>query len=133
MRGRQTTILCLNWRLLFTSSSYPRSSCESFGSKHEKCVVFQCELKPGFGVVDAKTLRVTIDLNFASDERVGFSGGKTIMSTALKVKGSPNFQMARTTFVYQEFTVGNILEYWPIGVGIVISLVILIAISTHLM
>ena len=111
----------------FTQEGHP-SFCESFGSKHEKCVVFQCELKPGFGVVDAKTLRVTIDLNFASDERDGFSGGKTTMSTALKVKGSPNFQMARTTFVYQEFTVGNILEYWPIGVGIVISLVILIAI-----
>ena len=111
----------------FMKEGHP-SFCEGIDSKDEKCAIFQCELKPGFGVANAKILRVTIDLSFVSDEKVKFSGGKRTMSTALKVKGSPNFQMARTIFVYQEFTVGNILEYWPIGVGIVISLMILIAI-----
>ena len=111
----------------FTKEGHP-SFCEGIDSKDEKCAIFQCDLKPGFGVVDAKILRVTIDLSFVSDEKDNLRGGKHTMSTALKVKDSPNFQMARTTFVYQEFTVGNLLEYWPIGVGIVISLVILIAI-----
>ena len=111
----------------FMQKGHP-SFCEGTDSKDEKCAIFQCELKPGFGVVDARIIRVTIDLSFVSNEKDNFSGGKRTISTALKVKDSQNFQMARTTFVYQEVTVGNILEYWPIGVGIVISLVILIAI-----
>ena len=102
--------------------------CKDIGEEDTQCDIFQCELKTGFGVADAKLLRVNVNLKFSSNGADGFEGGKIPISTALKVKDDPNSQIARSTFIKQEFTVGNLLEYWPIGVGILISFIILIAV-----
>ena len=102
--------------------------CNGDEEDNSKCDVFQCELKTGFGIGDARKLRVTMNLGLAPDKTESFTGGKFSLATALRFKDDPNFEMARSSFIYQEFSVGKILEYWPIGVGILISLLIFITI-----